>query len=192
MSGEIIWFAVRVIAGQRVRVGDDVDAPFLIERALQQRGFDTIAPRKTVYRYGNGVAARKRMKTEVPRAILPGWVFVGWPAGENMWRQLSECPGVIAVAKVDGRPAPISDSAVRSFAAQFGSGLVTAHERERYMRSRGEYAPGDTVRVVAGTFDGLEGQVVSVSRREAKILLPLFNSAREISIDAAMLELKAA
>lgn len=185
---ELTWYAVRVIAGHRVRPGDEPDAPFVIERKLRQRGFETYLPRKTVYRHSNGITARKRQKREVPRPLLTGWVFVGWATGENRWRELFDCPGVVGVAGAAGRPAPIADASIRQFARRFGGGVLTAHERERFMRSRAEYAPGQSVRVIGGPFDGSVVKVVRVRQRQAKIILPMFGGECEVEIDAAMLE----
>ena len=56
------------------------------------------------------------------------------------------------------------------------------------MRSRAEYAPGQSVRVIGGPFDGSVVKVVGVKQRQAKILLPMFGGECEVEIDAAMLE----
>lgn len=189
---EIVWFAVRIHGPQRTMTGgqysDPSTAPFVVERALQQRGFQTYLPRKMVFRFSNGMAARKRLKQKVPRPVLVGWIFVGWLAGENRWRDLFTTPGVSAVAGAGGRPHMISDATLQRFAGKLGEANLSAHERERWMRSRAEYAPGMAVRVAAGPFDGMVGRVVTVNRAQAKILLPLFGSERKIGIDADLLE----
>lgn len=189
---EIIWYAVRVKPQQRTYPSqgkaEPAKAPFLIERQLQLRGFEVWMPRQTVYRFVNGTAVKRRKKIEVPRPILVGWIFVGWPRGENRWRVLFDTPGVVAVAGADGRPAPIRDGALRQFARRFGGGLLTAHERERFMRSRAEFSPGRDVRLLADPFAGFVGKVVSVKNRQARVLLNLLGSEREVVIDAMLVE----
>lgn len=200
---ELGWWAVRIRPQQRTvsgaRFDDPANAPFQTEAALQRRGFETFLPRKTVFRHANGVTAKKRQKREVPRPLLVGWIFVGWPAGENRWRLLLDCPGVVGVAGCEGRPARVSEAALRRFARSFGTELLCgeerrkalsrAHERERYMRTGAEFAPGQTVRLMGdGPLAGLHVRVVEVAKHQAKILLPLFGTEREVWMDAWLVE----
>lgn len=188
---ETAWFCVRIRSNQRTVSGaayaDPSTAPFITELQLQRRGFETFLPRRTVYRHANGVTAKQRKKREVARPLLVGWIFVGWPDGQNRWRDLFDCPGVVGVAGAEGKPARVQEAALRAFAKRFGGGLVTAHERERFMRSRAEYSPGDTVRLLAEPMAGLTGRVVAVNKRQAQILLPLFGE-RAVWMDAALVE----
>ena len=189
---EIVWVAVRIHGPQRTMTGgqyrDPTTAPFVVERALQQRGFQTYLPRRLVWRFCNGAAARRKQKQKVLRPLLVGWIFVGWEAGANRWRELFDTPGVSSVAGADGRPYIIQDRVLMRFADKVGEAGETAHERERWMRSRAEYAPGSAVRVVAGVFDGFMGTVVAVNKAQARILLPLFGQEREVAIEADLLE----
>lgn len=190
---ETIWFAVhirpqaRTVKGEKWRK-DPASAPFLIEARLQHLGFDTFLPRRVVFRFSNGSAYIRGRKREVPVELLPGWMFVGWPAGENRWHDLFGVPGVIGVAGFGGRPAPIADGAIRRLSERFRGGLIRAHEREQHMRTHAEYAPGDVVRMMAEPLAGFVGRVVSVRRRKARIVLQMLGHHREVEVDTLSLE----
>lgn len=186
------WCVVQVKAASRPVTGakypDPARAPFLVEHLLRLKGFDTFAPRRTVYRFANKAQARRRVKREVARPIFPGWLFVRAAGSIGYWRELLETPGVVAIAGIDGRPALIGEHVIRQLARRFGDGFVSADERERYMRSRREYAAGQTVRFAEAAFEGCTGQVISVKGRMARVLLNFLGATREIDVDSMLLE----
>lgn len=191
-ASALVWYAVRVrVESRGVRspeFPDPVKAPFPTEHRLQQRGFEVFVLRKTVYRFSNRYMRGRRLKKEMVRPLMPGWFFIGMRPGEERWRDLLETSGVIGVAGTEGRPAVVNGRVIKALAERFGDGFVSAADRERFMRSRAEYAPGQMVRVADGPFDGMAAKVVAVKGRQARILLAMFGADREVDVDAMMLE----
>lgn len=186
------WYAIRVRPAQRQVVGakyraNPADAPFLVEHFLQLKGFETFVPRRKAFRFANGVAKVKREKDKRAFPAMPGWMFVGWPEGENRWRELFDTPGVSGVAGQDGKPARISARAIRILARDLGIQL-TAPEREKHMPTYKEYAPGQTVKIVGGAWENLSAVVIDVTGPTARVLAKLFGSEHEVKVPAMLLE----
>lgn len=190
--GETQWYAIRVRPQQRQILRgkyatDPANAPFMVEHWLRLRGFDTFVPRKTVFRFVNKVGRQKREKVERAYPAFPGWMFVRLDL-ETQWRDLIDCPGVSGIAGEAGVPRPVNEAALRQLAKKLGDGLLTAPERERYMRTFKEYAPGQVVKIADGSLADLEVKVVKIEGRIAKVLLPLFGKESVVEIDAMLLE----
>lgn len=187
------WYAVRVRGQQKQVVGvkyraNPADAPFIVEHWLQQRGFETFVPRRKVFRFVNGTGKRKREKVEKAFQAFVGWMFVRLDL-KTQYHDLISCPGVSGLAPdTTGQPGVINEAALRQLAKKLGDGLLTAPERERYMRTHKEFAPGSMAKVAEGSLAELMVKVVKVEGRIAKVLLPMFGKESVVEIDAMLLE----
>jgi transcription antitermination factor NusG len=193
--GAFDWYAVRAtqvrrrIPEARTRTGETIPAHwvFVAQHRLEERGFITFLPGRGVHRFTNGYAVVRGQKDIRPTPIYPGWVFVGIEPGANRWRELQETPGVFAVFGWGGVPRPIPARAMTQMYAEHGAELK-AEERERFMRSRKEFAPGAAATVVAGPFAGSLVQVIEVNDAQTRVLMRLFGADRQTTVETMMLE----
>lgn len=189
------WFAVRATSARRrtthrvrpLSGSVSADWGFRAELQLRGRGFATFLPTKGVYRFANRYAVARRVKDERPTPIYPGWLFVGIEPGANRWRELLDTPGVYGIVGSDGRPMRIPAARIAQLFGEYGLS-ARAEDRERFMRSRKEYAAGDSVRVLGGPFDGSVCKVSTIRGRDAEVILSLLGADRAVKVDAMMLE----
>lgn len=158
---------------------------FTIETLLRDRGFSVFLPTKKVYRRKSKYTKEKHLVTY---PLLVGWVFVGWPKGENRWHDLFSCNQVIEVAGISRRPCPIPQADMHAMFNCWGGPKTRAPERERFMRTHHEFRVGDQVKVAEGPLEGLEVRVAELSGSRARVILELLGGAREIEIEAMSLE----
>lgn len=138
----------------------------------------------------------KKGKVAKQYPIMPGYILIGWGPGPIPWwsaLRFRIIKGVISItpppSKDDRYPAPIPSEIPHMQANRMlEKDVLTAPSFYKFQRTWGEYNPGDEVRVVAGAYEGWQTKVIAVSGREAKILLPLFGSDKEVTVPADHLE----
>ncbi|MEM8575534.1 MAG: transcription termination/antitermination NusG family protein [Pseudomonadota bacterium] len=189
---ELQWYLVRTKPPANpnrvvVRMYDPVLAmsqrKFVTELMLGNRGFETFLPVDKVWRRKSKYTRDKRL---VSYPLIPGWLFVGWPADENRWAELFNVPIVHAVASVDGEPYRMPPDVMDWIFNAWGD--RQAPEQERFMRTHHEFKVGDLVRVAEGSFEGHTVRVVDIRGAAVKAVFWILGCEREIEIDARVLE----
>ena len=158
---------------------------FVIETLLRRAGFQVFLPTKKVWRRKSKYSKEKQL---VAYPLLVGWVFVGWPKGENRWLDLFRVSLVYEVAGIDGRPYLIPQSIMDDMFKRWGGRSTKAPERERFMRTHHEFKIGDRVRVVEGPFDGVLVRVVELRGPDARVVLKLLGGEQILQIHSMNLE----
>lgn len=156
--------------------GKRVSVPELI---LQRAGFRTFQPMTKVWRQVN---PRKPERVLIPRPMLSGWMFVGWANDRNRFPELMALEVVQGLLGDQGRPAIISERAIKGFMRQW-AGRGQHHSYARYMRTGHEFSEGDEVTVTAGPFSGFSAQVQQIRGRQAEILVDIFGRATSVEMD---------
>jgi transcription antitermination factor NusG len=148
----------------------------LVDRLLGERGFETFLPLMP------RVSEWKDRKKVVEWPLFPSYVF-GRFSQADMTRVLST-PGVAALVRSNGRPAPIADDElrnVRRLVQVLSTGAVEPQHRP-YI------AEGEWVEVTGGPFQGLRGVVVQQrNRRRVLIGIKAIGQGLEVDIDTKAL-----
>lgn len=148
----------------------------MVDRLLVERGFETFLPLLP------RVSQWKDRKKIVEWPIFPSYVF-GRFAPTDMPRVLGT-PGVVALVRSNGRPAPVADDEldnVRRLVQVLSTGAVEPEKRP-YI------AEGEWVVVMGGPFRGLRGVVVEQrNRRRVLIGIKAIGQGLEIDIDTSAL-----
>lgn len=181
VGGTFEGYVDRAGRARKRRVKGTGQREFVIETILRNRGFQIFLPTKKVWRRKSKYSKDKHL---VAYPLIVGWVFVGWPSGENRWADLFATNLVLEVAGIDGRPFPIPQTAIDGLFKRWGGQDTRAPGREQFMRTHYEFKPGDDVRVVEGPLEGQRVKVVDLYGPKAKVLLDLLGGEQEVEIDA--------
>lgn len=113
-----------------------------------------------------------RRRVPYERAVVPRYVFARF-TGTPQWHALQQCRWLSRVIAIDGRPLPVSESAM--------SEMAKVPPRLSAMRRREEEArivrPGDEVELLDGPMQGWVVEVAEVHQGLARFLVPLLGSA---------------
>lgn len=188
MDKPITWYAVRtkkpknpnrttcVVHGRR---------EFVVEVILRRRGFEIFLPTKEVFRRKSKYT-QKKVARRYP--LLVGWVFVGWPTGEDRWHELADLDVVRGVAGIGGRMFCIPPGVMSKLQAKYGENV--APDREQFMPTHYEFDVGDKVELSEGPFAdaGRKVEVIELDGPQAKVLVDLLGRETEIWVKAMSLQ----
>lgn len=184
VGGEFEDYRDRSGRARKRRVDGTGSRVFLPEHLLRRSGFEVFLPVKKVLRRKNRFSPEKALVTQ---PLLVDWLFVGWPVGECRWNDLMGLDVVTGVMGTGGRPVGIPAARMMQLMRQWGGGELSPG-CFRFLKTGCEFAPGDTVRVVAGPLDGQEVRVVDVSGPSVRALLNILGGEVQVEIRADVLE----
>lgn len=112
------------------------------------------------------------------RPLFPGYVFVQTTA--NRCRPILGTYGIRSMVCNGDVPSFLPAGFIESMKAREINGAIWKPETP--------FAPGQTVTIVGGQFDGLVGQIIEIRERDRiLLLLDLLNRCTKVHIDARML-----
>lgn len=156
------WYALKVRNGSE---------PAVVE-ALQSRGFKAYCPtQKDRRRYSD------RIKI-VDKPVFPGYVFCPFDVQKKL--PIMSCPGVDYIVGFAGVPTAIPQSQMEGVRRMVEAGATAT----------ASLVPGDRVRVVGGSLDGVEGVLVREPRGNRLVVsIELLNRAASLYIDQEQTEI---
>ena len=150
------WFAVKVRTGAELRIGD----------SLEKKEFKIFVPTCIEPRpYSDRI---KKVRV----ALFPGYVFSRLGASDK--QKLLFTPGVEAVVSTAGVPEPIDEEEIGAIIKVVAA--TAAAEPWPYLKT------GDRVRVMFGSFAGVEGILVR-ERGKDRLVLSVEKGERSISVE---------
>lgn len=155
------WFVLRYVAGKER----------LILELLRQT--------KLAFHHLEYDIRLPRTKGWTKRAWFPGYVFVEFCKDYDDWGQILRMPYALEVL---GRPTPLPSNLIEDLLAR----LPKRFTRPSVISC---VAPGTRVRVKKGSFEGHEAPVMWSDRRKLKIILMLFASPVEATVDISDVEI---
>lgn len=166
------------------RIRGTGDRVFVPEHLAKRAGLQVFLPVRKEWRRRNQFNPERELQSF---PLMPGWMFVGWGAGENRWSDLMSLDIVTGVLGSGGRPCRISEREVIALMRRFGGGRV-APDLNRYMRRGHEFEEGDTMRVIGGPFDDFPAKVVDIDGPATKVVVTLLG--RDVQLELATDELE--
>lgn len=170
----INWYAL-LVASQK---------EFAAQEVLARKGFITYCPTERRWRKVSRFVQDKEAKSY---PLVPGYVFVGLPAGNEPWHQVLGMNMVRGCVGHDGRPFPMPFKSMESMVRRFRNGFQRPDE-ERFMRTYREFKRGDLVRLAAGPFAGIEAKVIEIDGPMSRILMEILGVQRPVLVETEALE----
>ena len=157
------WYVVNTYAGHENRVKEN------LERRVESMGiedalFRILVAEEAEIEYKNG------KKVEKMRNLFPGYLFVEMIMTDEAWYIVRNTPGVTGFIGSSGggaKPFPVSPEEIESILRRMG-----LSDKKLIV----DFEVGDTVRILAGPFTGIEGTVDSMNNdaQTAMVLTILF------------------
>ena len=97
--------------------------------------------------------------------LYPGYVFVEMIMTDESWFMIRNTPGVTGIAGSSGggqKPTPVSSREIEAVLKRMGVIDSSMYE---------DYHIGDNVKIIHGTFDGLEGKISSIDKESGTIVV---------------------
>lgn len=97
--------------------------------------------------------------------LYPGYVFVEMIMTDESWFMIRNTPGVTGIAGSSGggqKPTPVSSREIEAVLKRMGVVDSSMYE---------DYHIGDNVKIIHGTFDGLEGKISSIDKESGTVVV---------------------
>ena len=111
----------------------------------------------------------KTVKNKEPKMktinLYPGYVFVEMIMTDESWFMIRNTPGVTGIAGSSGggqKPTPVSSREIEAVLKRMGVVDSSMYE---------DYHIGDNVKIIHGTFDGLEGKISSIDKESGTVVV---------------------
>lgn len=166
------WYIVTTYSGHEQKAAENIkrridsmnlkDYVFRIvvaEEQVQEKDKD--GKLKTVKNKETGLEEPK-MKTI---NLYPGYVFVEMIMTDESWFMIRNTPGVTGIAGSSGggqKPTPVSSREIEAVLKRMGVVDSSMYE---------DYHIGDNVKIIHGTFDGLEGKISSIDKESGTVVV---------------------
>lgn len=171
MAENAKWYIAHTYSGYEKIVATNLQT-IIENRNLQDMIQEVFIPMETVTEVKDGETK------EYNRKIYPGYVFVKMVMTDDTWfivRNIRGCTGFVGPG---GKPTPLSEKEVADLGVD---------KREIVIN----YAVGDTVRIVAGPFEGFTGSVESIDSEKgtACVIVSMFGRDTPVELEMDQAEL---
>lgn len=157
------WYVVNSYAGHENRVKENLERR-VESMGIQDALFRILVAEEAEIEYKNG------KKIEKMKNLFPGYLFVEMIMTDEAWYVVRNTPGVTGFIGSSGggaKPFPVSPEEIESILRRMG-----LSDKKLIV----DFEVGDTVKILAGPFTGIEGTVDSMNNdaQTAMILTILF------------------
>jgi len=173
------WYAVNTYAGHENKVAQN-----LLKRKESQGMQDYIFRIIVAEITEPGMKDGKPTGREVVKNLYPGYVFIEMIMTDDAWfvvRNTPEVTGFVGSSGKGTKPFPIPNEEIEPV-------LKRMNMIDESMFS--DYKIGDHVRVISGTFEGLDGPIEMVDAEGKKVSLSVVFFGRPTLIDADFVEIE--
>ena len=171
------FYVLRAISGKENKVREYIEAE-IKNSDLGNYISQVLIPTEKTFSVRNG---KKVMKE---RAYLPGYVLVEANLVGEVIHRLREIPNVIGFLGGSGLPVPLRPSEVSRI-------LGTLDElQEQPEELEVQYFVGETVKVIAGPFNGFSGLVeeVNAEKKKLKVIVKIFGRKMPLELSYVQVE----
>ena len=161
------WYVIHTYSGYENKVKTN------LERRVQtmekeDKIFRVLVPTEEVTEFKDG---RKKV---VQRKRFPGYVLVEMVMSDDSWYVVRNTPGVTGFVGSGSKPIPLTEDEMRTILRQMGVEEPTV---------KVPFEIGETVRVVSGPFENLDGIVQEVSPERGRLRVQVSMFEREIPVE---------
>ena len=171
------WYVVNTYSGHENRVKENLEKR-VESMGIQDSLFRILVAEEPV------IDVKNNKQVEKMQNMFPGYVFVEMIMTDDAWYVVRNTPGVTGFIGSSGggaKPFPVSPVEMESILRRMGQS-----EKKVVV----DFAVGDTVRILAGPFSGMEGRVNAMNdqTQTASVLTMLFG--RETPTDISYNDLQ--
>ena len=159
------WYVVHTYSGYENKVKTDLEKT-VKNRELEDYFFEIVVPMEEQIEIKNG-----KKKTNLKK-VFPGYVLVKMIVTEATWYIVRNTRGVTGFVGSGTDPIPLTEQEIRQMGFEIPNVNV-------------DYAQGDSVSILGGSFDGYVGTVQEINKdkRKVKVLVSMFGRETPIEVD---------
>ena len=169
------WYVVHTYSGYENKVKANLEKR-VDNMKMSDKIFKVIVPEEEEVEYKEG------KKKIVRRKVFPGYVVVNMIMDDDSWYVVRNTPGVTGFVGPGSKPIPLEESEIDT--------ILKRASGEGAPRVRVHFAPGQTLRVKSGPFQGMMGLVqdVMIDRGKLRMLLSIFGRETPVEFDFNQVE----
>ncbi len=115
--------------------------------------------------------------------LYPGYVFVEMIMTDESWFMIRNTPGVTGIAGSSGggqKPTPVSSREIEAVLKRMGMVDSSMYEG---------YHVGDLIKVIHGTFDSVEGKIISINKESGTVTVETMFFGRRTPVEVDFSEI---
>lgn len=170
MAEEANWYVVHTYSGYENKIKTN------LEQAIQNRGLEdqileVQVPMEDV------VEEKKGEQVTVSRKKFPGYVFIKMIMNSTVWYVVRNTNGVTGFVGPDSKPVPLTAEEITRLGISPTKYMITV-------------VVGDSVQVMAGSFEGSVGTVTAVDHAKGEVTVMLSIFGRETPVTLGFEQIK--
>jgi len=169
-----LWYVVHTYSGYENKVKANLEKR-IETMEKEDKIFRVVVPLEEEMEIKDG----KRKITK--RKVFPGYVLVEMIMGDDSWYVVRNTPGVTGFVGSGSKPIPLQPAEVRSILRQMGVDEP---------RPKVAFSLGESVRVVAGPFEGFVGVIreIYADKGKLRVFVSMFGRETPIELDFSQVE----
>ena len=169
-NNEARWYVVHTYSGYENKVASNL-ATTVENRGLKDLIQEIRVPTEKV------IEVKDNKSKEVERKIFPGYVIVKMVMNDDSWYVVRNIRGCTGFVGPSSKPIPRSDAEAERLCVETKSVEVDYHE-------------GDSVRIVAGSFEDTVGVVdkIDLQNHSVRVLIHMFGRETPVELELSQVE----
>ena len=167
-NNEARWYVVHTYSGYENKVKADIEKT-IENRKLQNQIFEVLVPLQDVVELKNG------SKKVVSKKLFPRYVLLNMIMNDATWYVVRNTRGVTGFVGPGSKPVPLTESEMKNLG-------IRVPEMEI------DVEIGDTVKAVAGAWEGTVGVVTDVNTAKQSVTIKVDIFGRATSVEIGFME----
>lgn len=170
------WYVVHTYSGYENKAKLALEQA-IARAALEERFGEVLVPTESVVEVRNG------QKKTTTRKVYPGYMFVQMESDRETRHVVTSTPKVTGFIGGSSNPPPVPESEVMRLLGQ----AVEAEEKPKAVVN---FAQGEEVRIIEGSFASLVGKVegVNPARAKLRVMVSIFGRPTAVELDYTQVE----
>ena len=168
MAEEAKWYVVHTYSGYENKVKADIEKT-IENRNLQEQIMEVMIPLQTVVEEKNGE------KKQVQKKMFPAYVLINMIMNDATWYVVRNTRGVTGFVGPGSKPVPLTETEMKNLG-------IRAPEMEI------DVEVGDTVKVVAGAWEGTVGTITDINTGKQAVTIEVDIFGRATSVEISFMD----
>ncbi|MEW6725329.1 MAG: transcription termination/antitermination protein NusG [Bacillota bacterium] len=168
------WYVVHTYSGYENKVKANLEKR-VESMMMEDKVFRVLVPMEDEVEIKDG----KRKITK--KKVFPGYVLVEMIMDDDSWYVVRNTPGVTGFVGTGAKPVPLMESEAKMILRQMGIEEV---------RPKIDYELGESVKVIAGPFEGFIGVIDEIhpDKEKLRVLVSMFGRETPVELDFIQVE----
>ena len=167
-NNEARWYVAHTYSGYENKVKVDIEKT-IENRKLQDQIFEVLVPLQEVVELKDG------KKRSVSKKIFPGYVLINMTMNDATWYVVRNTRGVTGFVGPGSKPVPLTEQEMKNLG-------IRVPEMEI------DVELGDTVKVVAGAWEGTVGTVTDINAAKQSVTIEVDIFGRATSVEISFMD----